>query len=184
MCLTCLCAYTTEPKSFQVPPLRSIRTIRRIWKKRRARNADAANPTFALSPLSTIMEAATVIMSATEWCGCSKRNNLSKTKLFQSLQSLDNQGMATLPIRQKGLLMNFILPQNPWYLDRHPDDHSLFLKPVLRYSKLQHLLLTCSILRLCTLLNAHTVQCSDCKQCFTYLTINSKPNQITITTSR
>ena len=46
---TCLCAHTTEPSSFQEPPRRSTRTIRRIWKNRRPRNADVAN-TWPLLP--------------------------------------------------------------------------------------------------------------------------------------
>lgn len=33
--LTLLCAQMADPKSFHVPPLLSIRSIRRIWRKRR-----------------------------------------------------------------------------------------------------------------------------------------------------
>ena len=40
--LASLCAWTTEPSSFQVPPRRSMRTTRRICSERRLRSADVA----------------------------------------------------------------------------------------------------------------------------------------------
>jgi len=62
--LTCLWAYTTEPRSFQVPPRRSMRTIRRIWKNRIPRRVEAAN-TWPLEPIqSTTKEANMVLTSA------------------------------------------------------------------------------------------------------------------------
>lgn len=62
--LTCLWAYTTLPSSFHVPPLRSIRTIRKIWKNRRPRNALVAN-TWPDVPIPiTIIDAPIVITSA------------------------------------------------------------------------------------------------------------------------
>lgn len=60
---TCLCAQTTEPRSFQVPPRRSMRTMRRIWKKRRPRRAEAAN-TCPEEPMpSTTSDAKIVVTS-------------------------------------------------------------------------------------------------------------------------
>ena len=59
--LTCRWAYTTDPNSFHVPPRRSIRTIRNIWKNRRPLKAEAA--TIWPSDVSTIVEAITVITS-------------------------------------------------------------------------------------------------------------------------
>jgi len=32
-----------------------------------------------------------------------------------------------LPMIQNGLFKNFRRPMPPWYLDRHPDDQSLFM---------------------------------------------------------
>lgn len=40
--VTLLWAYTTEPSNFQVPPLRSMRTMRKICRKRMLRKADVA----------------------------------------------------------------------------------------------------------------------------------------------
>ena len=58
------CAYTTDPSSFQVPPRRSMRTMRKIWKKRRPRSADVAN-TWPLVPSDmTTIEAKMVTTSA------------------------------------------------------------------------------------------------------------------------
>lgn len=67
MKLTCLCAYTTLPSSFQVSPRRSIRTIRSIWKNLNPRNALVANicPDAPI-PITTI-DAATVIISVEEF---------------------------------------------------------------------------------------------------------------------
>ena len=62
---TCRCAYTTDPKSFQVPPLLSIRTIRNIWKNLSARNAEAAN-IWPVGLLRTMIDATTVITSTRE----------------------------------------------------------------------------------------------------------------------
>lgn len=71
--LTCLWAYTTLPSSFHVPPRRSIRTIRRIWKKRRPRNALVAN-TWPDVPIPiTIIDAPIVITSVDGRGGDRKR---------------------------------------------------------------------------------------------------------------
>lgn len=61
--LTCLCAYTTLPRSFHVPPRRSIRTILRIWKKRRPRSVVAANICPDVPIPITINDAEIVIKS-------------------------------------------------------------------------------------------------------------------------
>jgi hypothetical protein len=111
--LTCLWAYTTLPRSFHVPPRRSIRTIRRIWKKRRPRRAVAAN-TWPDVPIPiTISEAVIVIIS-----------ELKKFKI-QYPGDFCHLNCLFLPMIQNGLFKNFRRPIPPWYLDRHPDDQSL-----------------------------------------------------------
>ena len=59
------CAYTTVPSNFHVPPRRSIRTIRNIWKNRNPRSADAAN-TCPPPAASTIVDATTIMTSITQ----------------------------------------------------------------------------------------------------------------------
>lgn len=62
--LTLLWAYTTDPSSFQVPPLRSIRIMRNICRNRKLRSAEVAK-TFPWDPAaSTAMEAISTMMSA------------------------------------------------------------------------------------------------------------------------
>lgn len=62
--VTLLWAYTTDPSSFQVPPRRSIRIMRRICRNRRDLMADVAK-TFPWVPAArTEMEAISTIMSA------------------------------------------------------------------------------------------------------------------------
>lgn len=61
--LTCLWAYTTLPSSFHVPPRRSIRTIRRIWKNRRPRKALVANTWPDVPMPITTIDAPIVITS-------------------------------------------------------------------------------------------------------------------------
>lgn len=63
--ITCLWAYTTLPSSFHVPPLRSIRTIRKIWKKRRPRNALVAN-TWPDVPIPITTIDAPIVITSTE----------------------------------------------------------------------------------------------------------------------
>ena len=75
--LTCRWAYTTDPNSFHVPPRRSIRTIRNIWKNRRPLKAEAA--TIWPSDVSTIVEAITVITS----------ENRSKFKYQKATKNMD-----------------------------------------------------------------------------------------------
>lgn len=89
--LTCLCAYTTLPNSFQVPPRRSIRTIRKIWKKRRPRSALVAN-TWPLEPIPiTTNDAAMVITSWTrKLCVFTPK---WKTTLIVGAQGLRNNNL-------------------------------------------------------------------------------------------
>lgn len=63
--LTLLCAYMADPSSFQVPPLRSMRSIRRICRKRRLRR-DVANTLPWLRTATTGTEAISTKMSDTE----------------------------------------------------------------------------------------------------------------------
>lgn len=118
--LTCLCAYTTLPRSFQVPPRRSIRTIRRIWKKRSPRSALVANTCPDVPIPITINDAAIVTMSE-------RKINVILCSI------LPWECSSHSPIIQNGLLRNFRRPMPPWYLERHPDDHSLENKPKTLY---------------------------------------------------
>lgn len=61
---TCRWAYTTLPRSFHVPPRRSMRTIRSIWKNRRPRNALVANTWPDVPIPMTTSDAAIVMTSA------------------------------------------------------------------------------------------------------------------------
>lgn len=61
--LTLLCAYTTEPRSFQVPPRRSMRIILRICRNRRLRSADVAKTLPWEPAASTAMDAMSTMMS-------------------------------------------------------------------------------------------------------------------------
>lgn len=66
--VTLLCAYTTDPRSFHVPPRRSIRNIRRIWRNLRLRMAEVAK-TFPCEPAaSTDTEAKRTMISAEQQC--------------------------------------------------------------------------------------------------------------------
>jgi hypothetical protein len=96
--LTCLCAYTTLPSSFQVPPRRSIRTIRRIWKKRRPRSALVANTCPDVPIPITISDAAIVTMS------------VERVRL--KLRNIHRMS-SDLPIIQNGLFKNFRRPMPP-----------------------------------------------------------------------
>lgn len=60
---TLLCAYTTDPSSFHVPPLRSMRTIRRIWRNRRLRSAEVAKMLPWLPAETTATEAMSTMIS-------------------------------------------------------------------------------------------------------------------------
>lgn len=60
---TLLCAYTTDPSSFHVPPLRSMRTMRRIWRNRRLRSAEVAKMLPWLPAETTATEAMSTMMS-------------------------------------------------------------------------------------------------------------------------
>ncbi len=67
MCgFTLLWAYTTEPSSFQVPPRRSMRTMRKICRKRMLRRADVAKM-FPCVPAAITASDATKTMKSTKW---------------------------------------------------------------------------------------------------------------------
>lgn len=67
MCaVTLLWAYTTEPSSFQVPPRRSMRTMRKICRNRMLRRADVAK-IFPCVPAAITASDATKTMKSTKW---------------------------------------------------------------------------------------------------------------------
>lgn len=63
---TLLCAYTTDPRSFQVPPRRSMRTMRKICRKRMLLSADAAKMLPWLPAETTATDAISTMMSERE----------------------------------------------------------------------------------------------------------------------
>lgn len=64
---TLLCAYTTEPSSFQVPPRRSMRTMRRICRKRMLRRAEVAKMLPCVPAAMTATEAMKTMKSGGGW---------------------------------------------------------------------------------------------------------------------
>lgn len=66
---TLLCAYTTEPSSFQVPPRRSMRTMRRICRKRMLRRAEVAKMLPCVPAAMTATEAMKTMKSGGGWGG-------------------------------------------------------------------------------------------------------------------
>lgn len=96
--LTCLWAYTTLPSNFHVPPRRSIRTIRSIWKNRRPRSALVANTCPDVPIPITTIDAPIVITSDLRVCVCvcQKKGKRSNVISEWNLRILHNLNMNTL----------------------------------------------------------------------------------------